>query len=112
MTAKKSFWGQLWTVINGTRKIIVNLVFFFVLGFFLIILTKEEDPIEVPDNSVLVLNLTGNLVEELTYVDPFTKFIDELDGNGSDNPEVLLSDVLDAIEQAKNDERIGAIELD
>lgn len=112
MGAVTSTFGQLWKVLNGTRKVIVNLVFFFLLIFICILIFSEEDVIEVPDNSVLILNPTGLIVEEKTFVDPFEKFFEEALGANSDNPEVLLTDILTAISRAKSDERIGALYLD
>lgn len=111
MSAVSSFFSQLWRIINGTRKVIINLVFFFILGAVIISISQEEEPITVPENAILVLNPTGVIVEEMTYVDPIDQAINEAFGSQPENPEVLLSDLLDAIERAKTDTNIGAIYL-
>ncbi|PWW39212.1 signal peptide peptidase A [Idiomarina loihiensis] len=107
----RSIFSYLWKIINGTRKVILNLVFFLLLAVFLVSLFSGDDPIEVPDNGILVLNPNGMLVEEKTWVDPFSQFLNEAMGSGDDTPEVLLSDVVKSIEKAKTDERIGALYL-
>ncbi|MDV6315073.1 signal peptide peptidase SppA [Idiomarina sp. HP20-50] len=112
MRSVGSIFRYLWQIINGTRKFVLNLVFFIILAFIVASMFQGEDPIEVPDNGILVLNLNGMLVEEKTWVDPFNKFFNEALGSEDEIPEVLLSDVIDAIEKAKTDERIGALLLD
>ncbi|MCK7458554.1 signal peptide peptidase SppA [Idiomarina aminovorans] len=112
MRSVGSIFSYLWKIINGTRRFILNLVFFIILAVFIASMIKGDDPIEVPENGILVLNPNGILVEEKTWIDPFDKFLSEALGNGDNIPEVLLSDVVDAIEKAKTDERIGALYLD
>ncbi|MGM0525413.1 MAG: signal peptide peptidase SppA [Pseudomonadota bacterium] len=102
----------LWRFINGIRVILLNIIFFVLLIGFIAVLLQEEEPVEIPENGLLVLNPTGILVEEETYVDPVDKFLNEAMGSNDQIPEVLLSDVVDAIDRAKADDRIGAIYLD
>lgn len=102
---------KIFSVLNSFRKIIVNLVFFIVLFFFVASLTSDEDKIIVPQNSALVLNISGDIVEQKHAIDPMDAFITEALEEKEKNPEVLLSDVLDVIERAKNDKRIKIIVL-
>ena len=53
-----SIFKYIWRIINGLRVVILNIIFFALLVGFIAVLVSEEDPVEVPDNSVLVLNLT------------------------------------------------------
>lgn len=106
-----SIFRYLWKVINGTRKVILNLIFFLILAVFLVSLFSEEDLVEVPENGIMVLNPNGMLVEEKFWVDPVSKVLNEAMGANDEVPEVLLSDVVDSIEKAKTDERIGALYL-
>lgn len=112
MSAIANVFRKLFGLINGIRKIIINLVFFIVLavlvGFFL----AEDDPIVVPENGMLVLELRGSLVEEKTYVDPIDEFFNSALGGSNRPPETLLSDVLESIELAASDDRISGIYLD
>lgn len=107
-----SMFRYLWRFINAIRVILLNIVFFALLIGFIAVLMQEEDPVEVPDNGILVLNPQGILVEEKTYIDPVDQFFNKAFGADDPVPEVLLSDVLDALEKAKTDERIGAVFLD
>ncbi|MBL4631528.1 MAG: signal peptide peptidase SppA, partial [Paraglaciecola sp.] len=66
----------------------------------------------VPENSALLLKLTGNVVIEKEAVDPFTEFLEEAFEQEDDNPEVLLQDILLTIKNAKQDRRIKALVLD
>ena len=108
----KSFFIGAWTAINFTRKFILNLIVFLLIGLIIIGLSNtSSDPISVPSDSALVLNLRGNLVIEKTYVDPAEKFIGEALGQSQDNPEILVRDLVKAIENAKEDNRIKALVL-
>lgn len=111
MRSVRPIFSYLWKIINGTRKFILNLIFFIILAVFITSAFQGEDTIDVPDNGILVLNPNGTLVEEKTWVDPFNQFVNEAMGANDSIPEVLLSDVIDAIEKAKTDERIGALYL-
>ncbi|MGM0481220.1 MAG: signal peptide peptidase SppA [Pseudomonadota bacterium] len=102
----------LWRFFNGIRLVLLNIIFFaLVLGFLALVL-QEEEPVTVPENGILVLNPQGILVEEKTYIDPVDQFINQAVGSSDPVPEVLLSDVVEALEKAVSDERIGAVLLD
>ena len=111
MSGIASVFKKLFSLINVIRKIIVNIVFFLILLIFIGLFAAEEEPIQVPENGVLVLNLNGALVEEKTWVDPVDAFFDEMLGGSGQPAEVLLSDAVTAIEQAATDERISGIQL-
>lgn len=107
-----SMFRYLWRFINAIRVILLNIVFFALLIGFVAVLLQEEDAVEVPQNGILVLNPEGILVEEKTYIDPIDQFFNKAFGAEEPIPEVLLSDVVDALEKAKTDDRIGAVFLD
>jgi len=69
----------------------------------------SSQKIEIPEEAILVLDLEGPLVEELSQSE-FEQVINDLTDSG--NPEILLSDLLAIIESAKNDERIKYLLLD
>lgn len=102
---------SLFQLLNISRKVIVNLVFFGVLFLFIVALSSDEDKITVPEHAALVLNLQGNVVEQKFEVDPMEEFLNEAMDQAPENPEVLLDDVVTVIEKAKNDPRIKAIVL-
>lgn len=104
------FFG-LGRLLNVSRKIIVNFVFFTVLFLFVLALTQSEDAVEIPQGSALVLNLNGDIVEQKKEIDPMDAFIQEAFNQPDENPEVLLQDVIDVINNAKNDDRISILVL-
>ncbi|MFQ3249880.1 MAG: protease-4 [Glaciecola sp.] len=108
----KSFFVGSWNVLNFTRKFILNVIFFIILIAILIgISNSGGEKAVVPNSSALVLNLNGNLVIEQTYIDPAEKFAAEAFGQGNDNPEILVRDLVKVINNAKEDKRIKAIVL-
>jgi protease-4 len=103
----------IWGVINTTRKLILNILFFSVLTIFVVALIGSgEAPIDIDDNSVLKLKLSGQLVDELTFVDPYSEFFNDAFGGQQEPPELLLSELLNTLKQAKSDDRIQGIILD
>src|SRR5690554_5786007 len=111
MSGIATVFKKLFGLINAIRKIIVNIVFFLLLLVVIALFAVDEEPIVVPENGVLVLDLNGSLVEEETWTDPFDRFIGNAVGSSSAPPETLLSDVLTAIEAAKHDARVSGIQL-
>ncbi|AEP30225.1 signal peptide peptidase SppA [Brumicola nitratireducens] len=108
----KSFFIGSWNVINFTRKFVLNIIFFIILIAVLVgISNSGVEKAIVPNSSALVLNLSGNLVIEKQYVDPAEKFAAEAFGQGTDNPEILVRDLVKVINNAKEDKRIKAIVL-
>ncbi|MBY6185570.1 signal peptide peptidase SppA [Marinobacter hydrocarbonoclasticus] len=93
------------SLLNTTRKVIVNLVFFAVLALVIVALTGDEmEP--VPDGGALVLKLDGLLVEQKRPLDP----MEVITGQSKDKPqEILMADLLLAIEEAAQDDRIAGI---
>lgn len=89
---------------------LIGLFLFSIIGFFLlfaIIGAAAEDPIpEVKDQSVLALKLSGVLLER-AYEDPFEDF---LPGNTVSSHGLL--EILQSIENAKDDPKIEGIYLE
>lgn len=107
----KRFFKLIFRWINITRKIIINFVFFIVLMLFFAALSSDKSLIEVPSNAALVLNITGDLVEQKYEIDPVDAFIDEAFEQSQQRPEVLVSDVTRVISAAKTDDRIQLLVL-
>lgn len=98
-------------MLNISRKIIVNLVFFTVLLIIILVLTSDKKTIHVPNGSALVLNLKGDIVEQKFEVDPIDTLLNEAFSQKEERPEVLLADIIKVIEQASNDDRISLLVL-
>ncbi|MCG7550809.1 signal peptide peptidase SppA [Pseudoalteromonas sp. Of7M-16] len=102
----------LWHALNFSRRLLVNLVFVvLIIGLVVAMMTSEEE-ILVPQDSVLRLNLSGKLVEQLTYVDPIDAALDDTFGSKEKPMEILVDDVIKVINNAARDNRIKAIHLD
>ena len=107
----KLFFRGIGKVFSTVRSIVSNLIFFVLLITFIVLISSSEPPIQVPNGSALVLNPVGNLVEEKTYVDPMDALMTEALGGNQENPEVLVRDIVDVLEQAKEDDRIELLVL-
>lgn len=113
MSAKPSLFKRIvkliWNLVNGTRKLLLNLFFFGFLLLFVFVLTNEET-IEIEKGSALVLDLSGVIVEQKRPVDPIEAAMKS--GSNQGDGEILLADVLDVINNAASDRRISALVLD
>ena len=107
---KRTF-SSLWRVLTLTRSVVVNLVFFILLFGFIAVISSGDEQIQIPEKTALVLNLVGDVVEQKREVDPMEAFLSEAMEQKDDNPEVLLSDILDVIGKAKNDDRVEILVL-
>ena len=76
------------------------------------IANQDGEQLTVKSDSALYLTLNGQLVIEKESVDPFEQFLQESLGSEPDNPEVLVRDVVDVLENAAQDRRIKALVLD
>lgn len=108
---KKIFKG-LWDGINFSRRLVLNIIFLLLVIVFIVSITSDEDEILVPDNAVLKLSLNGYLVEQETYVDPIEAAINESVGGNDQPKEILVDDVVYAVEKAATDDRIQVLLLD
>ncbi len=100
------FFKLLGSLLNGVRLLVVNLLFFLLLGgLFVLFSDAETQPLE--SGSALVLRLDGVLVEQKRELDPFEMLTADQDAP----QEILLSDVLFAIDEAAQDERISGLVL-
>ena len=116
--SKNKYWlrdlfSACWQVLNFSRRVVLNLIFIFIaIVFIAAISAGKEQPVVITDHTVLKLNLIGDIVEEKTFVDPYDEFFNDAVGNKQNTPEILLTDVLEVLKQAQNDQRIQALMLD
>ncbi len=99
--------------INGVRLVIINVVFFGLLGLLLLLVlglyAGRHAGQEVVDHSVLVLQPRGQLVEQYS-VEPLQRALAGLSGEAP--KQVQLRDLVGAIDAAAKDSRITRIVLD
>jgi protease-4 len=103
----KSLFKKTWNLIDGTRRVFFNLLFIALVVVILAVLFSDDTP-EIADSTALVVAPKGQLVEQLTG-QSIERMIEEARGNAV--PETLVKDVIDAIEAAKDDDRIKALVL-
>ncbi|WED20942.1 signal peptide peptidase SppA [Vibrio sp. JC009] len=106
------FFKLIWKIINFIRLAIFNLFFLFILVMIYIGYTHTEKPAPEPvkEASALVLNLSGPIVEQRTYVNPMDSFTGSMFGQELPKENVLF-EIVDAIRYAAEDENISGLVL-
>jgi protease-4 len=106
-SALMGFFGLVWRILEGIRRVLHLILLLVIFGFILAAL-HTSIPI-VPHTAALVIAPEGEIVEQLAS-DPVRRAFGQASGGPA--PETLLRDVTDAIAAAKSDERIKLIVLD
>jgi protease IV len=106
-SALAGFFGLVWRILDGIRRVLHLVLLLVIFGFILAAL-HTSIPI-VPRSAALVIAPEGELVEQLTST-PVRRAFGQASGGPA--PETLLRDVTDAIAAAKSDARIKLIVLD
>ena len=108
------FFVGLWDVMNFTRRLILNVLFFGLLLLVLIVFLAavgkgSSGVVPVHERTTLVIAPEGRLVEQYT-TDPLTRAVARALGDTSAE-EVQLRDLLRAIEAARGDKNIERVLL-
>ena len=98
----------LWHGLDLTRKIFLNVIFFGIIILVISAIANSDGKLTVESGTVLVLQPNGVIVEQLTYRDPIDAAMNEATGN-EDTPETSLYDLIDALDNAKDDKRIDSL---
>jgi protease-4 len=106
-SAFRTFFGLIWRILEGIRKVLHLALLLLVFGFVLAALHTSIPAI--PRSAALVIAPQGELVEQLSG-DPVRRAFGEASGGPA--PETLRMDVTEAIAAAKADSRIKLIVLD
>lgn len=99
--------AAIWSGVDGFRKILHLLLLLFVFAVFLGTLSGSAPTL--PDRAALMIQPAGTIVEELAG-DPYDRAIEEL--LDETRPQTRLQDIVDALEYAKDDDRIEAVHLE
>lgn len=99
-------------LLNLTRLIIINVLFFIVILIFWLALNNQEDQVQVADDSILQLNLNGNIVEQRQAIDFTTELSKQLQGDEQQLFEYPIDELLQVINHAQQDPKIHSIVLD
>ena len=106
------FFVGLWNVMNFTRRLILNILFFGLLALFLIVLLLmigAGGAKPILDDTALVIEPTGPLVEQFSE-DPAERAFKQAIGD-HEGEEVQLRDLLHVLDAAKDDKRIERVVL-
>ena len=100
------FFRAIWGGLNFFRRF-VHLILMFVIVIVFVGLSSTT-PVVVPQSAALVVAPNGALVEQLSG-EPIDRAINELQGRSE--TQTLVRDVVKAIDEATDDDRIGALFL-
>ncbi len=107
MTSERSaltrFFLGIWYVINGARKLVLNLLFLLIMYFVVLAVIDTGDTVIIKKNTALVLRPYGNIVEQYsgTALDQIVQQATE-----QERSETRLRDLVEAIRRARDDDRI------
>jgi protease IV len=104
----KSRWSRVGNVMTRIRLVLSNLFFFVFLAFVLLLLFTGTPTPEVPAGGALILDPRGVIVEQRSPVDPFAQFLVPTAAQA----ETELAEILDALDHAREDDRIRMVVLD
>lgn len=99
----RRFFGGLWSALNFTRRLILNLLFLALVVVLVLAWLASDAPVVVAADSALVVNLQGDIVEEYT-IGPREAAVAE--ALGEQRFETRVRDILLAIDSAAKDPKI------
>merc|ERR1711916_355528 len=88
------------------RVAFFNLIFLLFL-FLIIASLVPQQPVTIEPNNQLVVTPYGFLVDQYTYVDPYTLLLDDQ----KEPTETLVSDLVEVIDLARDDDKITSMVL-
>ena len=99
--------AAIWSGVDSVRKVLHLILLLFI--FLLVFGAMQDTPLVLPDRAVLIVEPYGYLVEQIEG-HPFDRALAELAGDG--RPQTLVQDIVDALEYAKEDDRIEVLHLE
>jgi protease-4 len=100
--------SAIWNGITRIRLALSNIVFlvFIALVYFVYLGGPEESP---PEKAALLLNLAGTVVDQKSQVEPLQALLGE---PAPEDREMLLRNIIDAINYAKDDPAINSMVME
>ena len=99
--------STVWSGVDWVRKVL-HLILLLVL-FSVVFGAFQDAPLTLPERAALVVKPFGYLVEQIEG-DPFDRALAELAGDG--RPQTRVQDIVDALEFARDDDRIEVVHLE
>jgi protease-4 len=104
----RAIFGGIWRGVDGARRFTMNLIFLIFVILFFAACWGGGAP-HVPSSGILVLAPSGEIVEQLSG-DPLERAVMALESPAIQ--ETLLSDLVRAIDRAREDDRIRLMVID
>ncbi|MDN3640457.1 signal peptide peptidase SppA [Simiduia curdlanivorans] len=103
----RRLFGGLWGAVTWLRTSLANVIFILLIVLVVVAITGEEK-FEIPNKTALLLAPQGFLVDQLTYVDPMSRVLNDDSGP----TETRLKSVIDSVNRAADDDRVTTLVLD
>jgi protease IV len=104
----RRIFGALWWLLDGTRRLVFNLLFLALLVLVVMAWTAGSRKPVLQENTALVLNLRGDLVEQASGSGSEILLAEAL---GQQRRETRVRDVLEALDAAAKDPKIVRVVL-
>jgi protease-4 len=113
MTANRSFISRfflgIWRFIDGTRKVVLNLVFLLILAVVIMAFFDSGETLIIQPDTALVLQPYGDVVEQYSGT-PLDYALQQ--ATETSRSETRLRDLVEAVRRAANDNRIVRLVID
>ena len=113
MTSERSFISRfflgIWRFIDGTRKLVLNLVFLLVMFVVIMALVDSEETLVIEPDTALILRPYGDVVEQYSGT-PLDYVLMQAAETG--RSETRLRDLVEAVRRAADDPRIVRLVID
>jgi protease-4 len=113
MTSDRSFFsrffGGIWRFIDGTRKLVLNLVFLLIVYILVLAVMDTDDTLIIKPDTALVLQPYGRVVEQYSGT-PLDYAL--MQATETNRMETRLRDLVTAVRRAADDDRITRLVID
>jgi len=102
------FFSAIWTGVDGLRKVLHLLLLLFVFLVAIGVMSGSTPPL-MPQQAALLIQPVGALVDQLEG-SPYDRALADL--MGDPQQQTLVQDIVDALDAARDDDRIAAVHLE
>jgi protease-4 len=103
------FFLGIWRVVDGARKLVINLVFVFIIYIVVLAVISTDETLTIQPDTALVLQPYGNVVEQYSGT-PMDRLLEQ--ATDSTRSESRLRDLVDSVRRAADDSRIVRLVID
>ena len=103
------FFLGIWHVIDGARKLVLNLLFFIIAYVFIMAIIDTDEALVVEPDTALILRPFGNVVEQYSGT-PLDYILMQAAETG--RTETRLRDLVEAVHRAADDPKIAHMVID